>query len=198
VAGGILLKKWGLADDVIAPVLHHHSQAVSRAHIVDTAILQFANWIDEEARNVPSAPPSPILLKISGIDRFRPDYWMERQKLVIESIRKNAGKGKDGERGVEDLVAPLSFSDILKPEPVLIPTKTTTIKRPIKSSDGMDTSSRRFKRPTAETQTLRRPISLKKPSTLETQTLRRPVRSINSELRETSTQRFKRPSLKKK
>lgn len=205
VAGGILLKKWGMTDDIIAPVIHHHSQAASRAYVFDTAMIQFVDWIDEEARNISCAPPSHILLKASGLDKLLPDYWVEYQKVVINSI-EGSGTRYEEERSVEDIVVPMGLGEKLKPELVEVPsTRTASIKRPVIKNPGKDvnmteTGSRRFKRPklNVETQTLRRPISLKKPLTMETQTLRRPVRNIGNELRETSTQRFRRPLLKKK
>jgi len=220
VASGVLLKKWGIADEVIVPIIHHHSSSVSKImHYFDTAMIQFVDWIDQSARGwpcvPPCVPPSHELLKATGLDRLDSEYWIEYQKTAIEVIENKKSesekilKNKVQESNpkhnlkprlnIGQIVIPVGLSEKYKPE--LLSTKTTAIKRPLKNI-GKDNAiaeirTHRFKRPVkslkddqTQTQTFKRPIKSLKPGVQETQTFKRPIKRLKLSIQDTQT--FKR------
>ncbi len=84
--GGMLLKKWDTAEEIVKPVLQHHSSAVPEEYIFETALMQFVNWVDCEVRGINCYPPSREIMEAGGIEEIEKEYWLNYQTKLIASI----------------------------------------------------------------------------------------------------------------
>jgi HD-like signal output (HDOD) protein len=67
-AGSVLMDKWEMDDDLVIPVMYHHRDELPQDYIIETALIQLVNWIDNQARDMSIAPPSKELLAHIGFD----------------------------------------------------------------------------------------------------------------------------------
>ncbi len=84
--GAMLLTKWDFADEIVKPVLLHHSEGVPSERIVETAIAQYSNWIDCSVRGIAAAEPSIELMDAAGLLSLDRNYWMNYQSNLIDSL----------------------------------------------------------------------------------------------------------------
>jgi hypothetical protein len=88
-----------MTDDIIIPIVQHHSEDVPVFCKIEIALVQFVNWIDSEARGVHSCKkPSMELMACAGFDELYEDYWISYQKKEIEMLKKE----NDNTGGIED------------------------------------------------------------------------------------------------
>jgi len=200
IAGGILMKKWGMPDDIIIPVAHHHSDfAPGKEFIYDTTLMQLCDWIDHTARNTPALSPSDQMLRYASLDNLNVDFWTRYQQATIRII-KNSNDETANPDNPEDW---FSYNKIFVP--VELPEKHQlklqlqkkseerimhqTIRRPIKSINASnigDTSTHRFRRPIIRSNT---PVV----ELTESQTISRPL-PPRMESEPTTTRVFGRPA----
>jgi len=84
--GGMLLQKWDTAEEIVMPVLQHHTEEVPENYAFETALVQFVNWVDCEVRGIRCFPPSHEIMEAGGIQEIDKDYWVNYQAKLIESI----------------------------------------------------------------------------------------------------------------
>lgn len=88
-AGGWLLERWDMTEDIYIPVAWHHSKELPpEEFIVETALVQFTNWVDCTARGIPCYPPDRELMQEAGFDEIDNDYWINYQRTVISKIEE--------------------------------------------------------------------------------------------------------------
>lgn len=75
-AGSWLLGAWGLPEDIVFPIAHHHDGSSPMAFREETDVLRLVNWVDRAARGVEFDPPSFGILKSAS------DFDTERRFLV--------------------------------------------------------------------------------------------------------------------
>ncbi|OGV47803.1 MAG: hypothetical protein A2017_04170 [Lentisphaerae bacterium GWF2_44_16] len=100
-AGGWLLEKWQMSDDIFKPVANHHLQGVPEEYVLETALLQFVNWVDCTARNVPCAPPTKELMFEAGFEEIDNDYWIDYQRNMVNEIEGQAKKEEENQPEAE-------------------------------------------------------------------------------------------------
>ncbi|OGV38696.1 MAG: hypothetical protein A2020_03995 [Lentisphaerae bacterium GWF2_45_14] len=218
IAGGILMKKWGMTDEVIIPIAHHHSDFVpGREFIYDTTLIQFCDWLDECARNKPSAPPSDQMLRYAGLDNLNIDFWTRYQQATIRIIESLALENMEYHDSGEWLNYSKIFIPVELPEKHQLKLQMqkkaddekihTSIRRPIKSISSAgnhisDTSTHKFRRPTmksnspvielASNQTVSRltsPSRKEESESTSTRVFGRPPKPSFNEFKETQTLR---------
>lgn len=81
--GAELLKAWDFPEAVWMVVANHHSETVPENYTFETALLQFANWIDCRARGIECDPPSKALLLAAGIAEIDAEGYTDAQKRLI-------------------------------------------------------------------------------------------------------------------
>lgn len=86
--GALLLEKWEMAPSIIEPVRNHHSyDIIPEDFVVETALIQFVNWIDHSARELGvSSPPSKKLMDEAGLNDLDSGFWIRYQKDLIELL----------------------------------------------------------------------------------------------------------------
>ncbi|OGV52944.1 MAG: hypothetical protein A2X49_10660 [Lentisphaerae bacterium GWF2_52_8] len=92
--GGILLEKWDMDEEIIKPVLYHHMENVPKDHVLETALMQFVNWVDCNARDIICLEPTKALLDSAGIEQIDKEYWVEYQKKLIATINGTSEPGQ--------------------------------------------------------------------------------------------------------
>lgn len=161
IAGGILMKKWGMSDDIAIPVAHHHSDfAPGREYIYDTTLMQICDWIDHSARKTPSAPPSEQMLRYSSLENLNFDFWTRYQQATIRIINNAtenmaADENPDDWFSYEKIFVPVELPEKHQLKLQLLKkseekTMQPSLRRPIKNisaSNIGDTSTHRFRRP---------------------------------------------------
>lgn len=96
--GAVLLEKWKMTEDIIKPVSAHHSRDIPAEFVLETALLQFVNWVDCSARGVICEEPAKILMEEAGFEEIDKDYWVNYQKNLIDEIEKSERKNIRDER----------------------------------------------------------------------------------------------------
>jgi hypothetical protein len=56
--------------------------------MVETALVQFTNWVDCKARSMPCDMPDRELMQEAGFEEIDHDYWINYQKSVISRIEE--------------------------------------------------------------------------------------------------------------
>lgn len=98
MAGGWLLEKWQMTNDIYMPVANHHSMEVPQEFVLETALLQFVNWVDCTARNIACIQPTKELMTEAGFEDIDNNYWIEYQRNMIDELEtKPETEGKDKE-----------------------------------------------------------------------------------------------------
>ena len=82
--GARLLKEWNFPDKVTKPILYHHSTNIPEEYILETALVQFVNWLDCHVRGIPAKPLNQKTMEAAGIEEIDIDYWMKRHKRIVE------------------------------------------------------------------------------------------------------------------
>ena len=86
--GGVMMEKWGMTEDIIIPIVNHHSEKLPESYVLETILIQIVNYVDCTARGIFLHPPKPGILKQAGINSFDYDYWVQSQTNLIAEIRK--------------------------------------------------------------------------------------------------------------
>lgn len=86
--GALLLEKWEMASSIVEPIrAHHNYDKMPKDYIVETALLQFVDWVDLSARDYDSlTPPSKKLLAKAELESLDSDFWIRYQKDLIELL----------------------------------------------------------------------------------------------------------------
>lgn len=102
--GGWLLERWQMTEDIYKPVMFHHMRELPEEEenfIVETALLQFVNWVDCSARQIPCPKPSEELMVQAGFEEMETDYWVNFQSDLIMEIEKRGAHIADKENEPE-------------------------------------------------------------------------------------------------
>jgi HD-like signal output (HDOD) protein len=84
--GALLLQKWDMTEDMLVPILFHHQEIIPKDYVMETALTQFVNWIDNKARNIQCEKPRLSLMQQAGFEEIDGDYWVEYQLELIRSV----------------------------------------------------------------------------------------------------------------
>lgn len=84
--GALLLQKWDMTEDMIAPILFHHEETIPKEFVMETALTQFVNWVDNRARDIRCDEPRKSLMQEAGFEDIDGDYWVEYQVELIKSV----------------------------------------------------------------------------------------------------------------
>ncbi len=129
VAGGICARKWSLTDDIFVPISYHHSHEEldePEEMLRDIYLLQYADWLDHQARNLPCLRPDNKQLIKFGFQDSDEAYWLDYQKLLLDSVSFSSFEsGGDPDsfslrntfnEAVGHLVVPLGFVEKVRRE----------------------------------------------------------------------------------
>jgi len=87
--GGIVMEKWQMPEDIIVPIINHHSENLPDSYVLESILLQVVNYVDCTARGIYLRPPKPGIMKQAGIEAFDYDHWIaEQTKLIAEIARQ--------------------------------------------------------------------------------------------------------------
>ncbi len=86
--GAFLMSEWEMSDSIIDPIQNHHTyDSPTETFPVETALLQFVDWVDTSAREtLGGSLPSEEILESTGLDRLDVDFWIRYQKDLIELL----------------------------------------------------------------------------------------------------------------
>jgi HD-like signal output (HDOD) protein len=86
LVGSWLLEIWGLDESLIYPVAYHHNnEEVNEKYVKEIALLQFADFIEEDSRGEICYPPLEALLECAGLEYLDVQYWAERYKEILSN-----------------------------------------------------------------------------------------------------------------
>ncbi len=85
-AGAILLERWGVSGEIVAPVFQHHMEGIPQECVFETALVQFVNWVDCSARGIPCRRPSQELMDAAGVEGVDDAYWLDYQAKLIDGL----------------------------------------------------------------------------------------------------------------
>ena len=87
LVGSWLMEAWNLDEDIIQPVAYHHNdEEVPEAYVKEIALLQFADSIDEQLREMPCNPPSEALMEAAGFTHLDVEYWGGIQREALSAL----------------------------------------------------------------------------------------------------------------
>jgi len=86
--GAWLMEFWDMTDETIIPIAYHHahSHKVPTAYVREAALVQLADYIDCNCRDIPALSPSKELLDAAGILEYDMDFWQARQSHLIKAL----------------------------------------------------------------------------------------------------------------
>jgi len=86
--GALMLEKWEMAPSIIEPVRNHHNyDVIPEDYVVETALIQFVDWVDRSAREQQlSSTPSDALMNAAGLSDLDFGFWIRYQKDLIELL----------------------------------------------------------------------------------------------------------------
>ena len=87
-AGARLLKEWRFPEQFYKPVLYHHSQNIPEEYVLETALIQFVNWVDCHVRGIPAKPLNQTTMTAAGIEEIDTEYWINRHKKIVAEINQ--------------------------------------------------------------------------------------------------------------
>jgi hypothetical protein len=100
--GGVLLAKWDSADEIVKPVLQHHTAEVPEDFVFETALVQFVNWVDCSCRRIACFEPARELMNAAGIEEIDKNYWLNKHARLIETL-ENGGPVQGPESDTKNL-----------------------------------------------------------------------------------------------
>jgi HD-like signal output (HDOD) protein len=126
-AGGWLLERWQMTEDIYIPVAWHHTSSglPPEDFYVETALIQFVNWVDCTAREVPCMRPSLELMEAAGFDEIDYDYWVSYQKKVIANVEGGGDMLADEDDEKPRPVSPTDTAPIIESGDISPATKST-------------------------------------------------------------------------
>ena len=85
-AGARLLKEWHFPPRFYLPVKYHHSIEIPMEYILETALIQFVNWVDCNVRGIPAQPLDRKTMELAGIEEIDTEYWIRRHRKIVAEI----------------------------------------------------------------------------------------------------------------
>ena len=55
-------------------------------YVLETALIQFVNWVDCSVRGIPAAPLKRATMAAAGIEEIDTEYWVNRHKEIVAEI----------------------------------------------------------------------------------------------------------------
>jgi putative nucleotidyltransferase with HDIG domain len=86
--GARLLKEWNFPEKFIKPIQYHHSSNIPEEYILETALIQFVNWVDCHVRGIPAKPLNKKTMEAAGIEEIDTEYWISRHKKIVAETEK--------------------------------------------------------------------------------------------------------------
>lgn len=83
-AGARLFQEWNFPESVYKPILYHHSNNIPEEFVLETALIQFVNWVDCNARGIPAKPLNKATMAAAGIEEIDTQYWIARHKEIVK------------------------------------------------------------------------------------------------------------------
>ena len=87
-AGARLLKEWHFPARFYKPILYHHSSNIPEEYVLETALIQFVNWVDCHVRGLPATPLRRATMAAAGIEEIDTEYWVNRHKKIVSAINR--------------------------------------------------------------------------------------------------------------
>jgi hypothetical protein len=87
-AGARLLKEWHFPEQFYKPILYHHSVRIPEEYVLETALVQFVNWVDCHVRGIPASPLKRATMAAAGIEEIDTEYWVSRHKKIVAEINR--------------------------------------------------------------------------------------------------------------
>ena len=85
-AGAWLLEHWQTADEIVIPILFHHSKEIPPSYVTETALLHLADWIDCQIRGIQREPLPMPLLAMAGLDKIDCAQWCQFHSQLVASL----------------------------------------------------------------------------------------------------------------
>ena len=85
-AGAQLLKEWNFPEPFYYPVYYHHTGKVPGKYVLETALVQFVNWVDCTVRGIPARPLNRPMMTAAGIEEIDSEYWISRHRKTVAEI----------------------------------------------------------------------------------------------------------------
>lgn len=85
-AGARLLKEWHFPAHFYKPIQYHHSSKIPEEYVLETALVQFVNWVDCHVRGIPATPLRRATMAAAGIEEIDTEYWVNRHKKIVAEI----------------------------------------------------------------------------------------------------------------
>lgn len=86
--GAWLLKEWHFPPRFYKPILYHHRSLIPEEFVLETALVQFVNWVDCHVRGIPATPLRRAVMAAAGIEEIDTEYWVERHKKIVAEINR--------------------------------------------------------------------------------------------------------------
>ena len=90
-----LLEDWGISDSIRIPVGCHHQDEVPDEYLLEAVLLQVADCVDLQARNLPYSPPSEKLLQQAGFELEDLDDLIVYQRGQVQSLDRSGHLNPD-------------------------------------------------------------------------------------------------------
>jgi HD-like signal output (HDOD) protein len=84
--GGWLMEHWKMTEDIIVPVREHHTRGIPENHVIETGFVQFVDWLDKKARDLPTAPLSESLMEEAGMNEIDAEAWIDHHRELLAKI----------------------------------------------------------------------------------------------------------------
>lgn len=84
--GAQLLKDWNFPEAFYYPVYYHHSEEIPGEYVLETALVQFVNWVDCTVRGIPARPLNRQMMAAAGIEEIDSEYWLSRHGKTVAEI----------------------------------------------------------------------------------------------------------------
>lgn len=83
----IMLRKWDMTDDIIHPIKNHHTKGIPDDYVLETALVQFVDYIDSKARNKITNDLNKHIMAAAGLEFTEDDIygWIIYQREFIEN-----------------------------------------------------------------------------------------------------------------
>ena len=85
-AGARLLKEWHFPERFVKPIQYHHSAEIPDEYVLETALVQFVNWVDCYVRGIPATPLNQETMTAAGIEEIDTEYWVARHRKTVAEI----------------------------------------------------------------------------------------------------------------
>lgn len=81
----LLLHKWEMTDDIIKPIKNHHTKGIPDDYVLETALVQFVDYIDNNARGKVTMDLNKHIMSKANIEFSKDDIreWIAYQKRFI-------------------------------------------------------------------------------------------------------------------